>query len=365
MLNGMKLAITHPYSWPDVRRGAERIVVETARALAGRGHAVTVFTSGWQPVRERQDGYETVKYRRLFKNPYRHELSFALRVLPRLVTGRYDAVHSMMPLDAVAAVVSRRLGGHTALYDEMGIPQRDWWQHQRDGWARRSIVRQADVYACMSEYALDALRTDWGREGVLLPGGVRVTDFSPADAREGEPTILFSGLLDDPRKGVEDLLNAAVILSRSRPDLKVWLSGPGDPTQILSRVPGATGFTEHLPVGDPRSQAERYGRAWVTCLPSVSESFGLVLIESLACGTPIVVVDDAAPPSLVTPETGCVARPHDPASLARSLDAALTLSQQAATPGQCRARAEQFDWDAAIAPLLEGLYRSAGDQRPD
>ena len=361
----MKLAITHPYSWPDVRRGAERIVVETARALAARGHAVTVFTSGWQPVRERQDDYEIVKYRRLFKDPYRHELSFALRVLPRLVTGRYDVVHSMMPLDAVAAVVSGKLGGHTALYDEMGIPQRDWWQHQRDGWARRSIVRTVDVYACMSQYALDALQTDWGREGALLPGGVRVLDFSPSNAREAAPTILFSGLLDDPRKGVEDLLNAAVILSRTRPDLKVWLSGPGDPTQILSRVPGATGFTEHLPVGDPGSQAERYGRAWVTCLPSVSESFGLVLIESLACGTPIVVVDDAAPPSLVTPGTGCVARPHDPESLARSLDAGLTLSQQPGTPRRCRARAEQFDWDAAIAPLLEGLYKSAGDRRPD
>lgn len=360
----MKLAITHPYSWPDVRRGAERIVVETARALASRGHSVTVFTAGWQPVRERRDGVETIKFRRLFQDPYRHEVSFALRVLPRLVTGRYEAVHSMMPLDAVAAVASRRLGGHTVLYDEMGIPQRDWWQHQRDGWARRATVRRVDVYACMSQFALDVLHADWNRDGALLPGGVRVDDFAPAETRERVPTILFSGLLDDRRKGVEDLLKAAVILSRSRPDLKVWLSGPGDPTGILSRVPAAAALTEHLPVGDPGRQAERYGRAWVTCLPSVSESFGLVLIESLACGTPIVVVDDAAPPSLVTPGIGCVARPHDPESLARSLDDALALSQKTETPRLCRARAEQFDWDAAIAPLLESLYRSGRQPLP-
>jgi len=354
----VKLAITHPYSWPDVRRGAERIVVETARSLAARGHAVTVFTSGWRPATERQDGFETVKYRRLFQDPYRHELSFALRVLPRLVTGRYEAVHSMMPLDAVAAVTSRRLGGHVVLYDEMGIPRREWWEQQRDGWARRELVRRVDVYACMSQYALEVLRTDWQCQGALLPGGVRIDDFEPSEAREEGPTILFSGLLDDPRKGVEDLLNAAVLLSRTRPDLKVWLSGPGDPSGILSRVPGAGYFTEHLPVGDPRIQSDRYGRAWVTCLPSVSESFGLVLIESLACGTPIVVVDDAAPPSLVTPDTGRVATPHDPESLAQALDAALTLSQQADTPRHCRVRAEQFDWDAAIAPLLEHLYRA-------
>ncbi|HVA73621.1 MAG TPA: glycosyltransferase family 4 protein [Acidimicrobiales bacterium] len=357
----MKLAITHPYSWPDVRRGAERIVVETARALAARGHAVTILTSGWQPVHERQDGIETIKLRRRFKDSYRHELSFALRILPKLITGHYEAVHSMMPLDALAAAVTRRLGGHTVLYDEMGIPDRGWWANQPEGWARRIIVRKVDVYACMSQFALDALRRDWNRGGALVPGGVRVESFAPAKSRERVPTILFSGLLDDPRKGVEDLLSAAVILARSRPDLKVWLSGPGDPRAILSRVPEAAGIAEHLPVGDPSSQAERYGRAWVTCLPSVSESFGLVLIESLACGTPIVVVDDAAPPSLVTPETGCVAKPHDPQSLARSLDDALELAQQIDTARLCRGRAEEFDWDSSIAPLLERLYVSGRD----
>lgn len=357
----MKLAITHPYSWPDVRRGAERIVVETARALAARGHTVTVLTSGWQPSRESQNGIQTIRIRRLFKDAHRHEMSFALRILPRLAAGRYDAVHSMMPLDALAATVTRRPGGHRVLYDEMGIPRREWWQHQRDGWARRMLVQKADVYACMSQFALDVLRADWEREGALLPGGVRVESFAPAERREDAPTILFSGLLDDPRKGVEDLLNAAVILSRTRPNVKVWLSGPGDPNAILSRVPEAATLTEHLPVGDPGGQAQRYGRAWVTCLPSVSESFGLVLIESLACGTPIVVVDDSAPPSLVTPQTGSVAKPHDPESLARSLDEALDLVQRSDTARLCRERAEQFDWDSAIAPLLERLYSPGRD----
>lgn len=357
----MKLAITHPYSWPDVRRGAERIVVETARALAARGHSVTVFTSGWQPAREHQEGVETIKIRRLFKDPYHHELSFAVRIFPRLAAGRYEAVHSMMALDALASVVSSRFGGHVVLYDEMGIPRRDWWQQQRDGWARRLIVPKVDVYACMSEFALEILRTDWGRKGALLPGGVRVEGFAPSENREQAPTVLFSGLLDDPRKGVEDLLNAAVILSRSQPDLRVWLSGPGDPRAILARVPGAADITEHLPVGDPSNQAERYGRAWVTCLPSVSESFGLVLIESLACGTPIVVVEDSAPPSLVTAETGRVAKPHDPDSLAQALDEAIGLARQTETSRRCRDRAQQFDWDTAIAPMLERLYLSGED----
>lgn len=354
----MRLAITHPYSWPDVRRGAERIVVETARALSGRGHAVTVFTSGWQAERGSRDGVRTIKFQRRLRDPYRHELSFALRVLPRLAVGHYDAVHSMMPLDALAAILTRPLGGHAVLYDEMGIPRRDWWQQQPDGWARRIVARHADVYACMSQFALDAFRRDWGREGALLPGGVRTRDFTPATRREEAPTILFSGLLDDPRKGVEDLVKAVALLAEEEPAIRLWLSGPGDPSGILSRVPKAAALVEVLPVGDPMGQNERYGRAWVTCLPSISESFGLVLIESLACGTPIVVVDDAAPPSLVTPDTGFVARPHDPESLATALKGALAMAVDPATSTRCRARAEQYDWDIAIAPLLEHLYVS-------
>ena len=98
----MKVAITHPYSWPEVRRGAERIMVETGRALAARGHEVTVFTAGGAPGRDRHDGITTVRYRRLFDTPLRHERWFGWRVFPDLVRGRFDAVHSLMPHDAIA-----------------------------------------------------------------------------------------------------------------------------------------------------------------------------------------------------------------------------------------------------------------------
>src|SRR5207244_5414092 len=90
----MKVAITHPYSWPEVRRGAERIMVETGRALAARGHEVTVFTAGGAPGRDRHGGITTVRYRRVFVTPQRHERWFGWRVFPDLVRGRFDAVHS-------------------------------------------------------------------------------------------------------------------------------------------------------------------------------------------------------------------------------------------------------------------------------
>ena len=354
----MKVAITHPYSWPEVRRGAERIVVETARSLAGRGHDVTVITAGSKAERSSRDGIRTVKVRRLFDNPFRHERYFGWRILPFLASGGYDVVHAMMAGDATAACRARRVGRYRVLYDEMGIPWASWWAQLPDRKNRERLVRDVDVYGCMSQFALDVLEREWGRKGTLIPGGVRLAQFRPADAREEVPTILFSGALDEPRKGVGDLLEASAIVAETHPDLRVWLSGPGDGPAVVSAAPESIrDRVDLLPIGSPEEQGQRYSRAWVTALPSVSDSFGLVLIESLASGTPIVVVDDCAPPSLVTPDTGAVANPHDPVSLAEALMKGLKLATIPETAGRCRDFAANFDWDTGVAPLLERAYR--------
>lgn len=358
----MRIAITHPYCWPDVRRGAERIVVETARALAARNHEVTVLTSGSHPGRYHDGGVRTIRLRRLFEDPWRHERSFGVRVAPYLAFGRFDVVHAMMVGDAYAAVRTRVIGRHRVVFDEMGIPYRWWYgESHPEGRVRERLTREVDVYGCMSQHALDVLLDDWGRQGSLIPGGVRLSEFPIGVERTSRPTVLFSGALTEPRKGLVVLLEAVALLVASEPELTVWLSGPGDPGPFLAAAPAAARrVVEVLPLGTPEEQGLRYGRAWVTALPSIADSFGLVLIESLASGTPIVVVDDAAPPSLVTPSTGAVAKPNDPVSLAEALRLGLDLARQPETAERCRQFARQFDWDEHIAPLLEGLYRRNG-----
>ena len=338
------------------------MIVETARALGGRGHDVTVLTSGWKAPRPGPGGMmRTVWLRRRFASPARHEISFALRAVPHLVRGRYDAVHCMMPWDAYFASMARPLAGHRVVYEELGIPYRLYWATGKVDPVRRRIVERVDVYGCMSKYAADVLEKEWGRAGTVIPGGVRLGDFRPARTRAGRPTILFSGALTEPRKGLSLLLDAVALLARRVPDVEVWLSGPGDPSGILaSAPPAAAERVEVLPLGEPQDQARRYAEAWVTCLPSKFDSFGLVLIESLASGTPIVVLDHAAPPELVLPGTGAVAGPDDPAALAAALESGLDLAARPGTAEACRASALPFDWDSAIAPLLEGLYGQPG-----
>lgn len=356
----MKIALTHPYSWPEVRRGAERIVRETARALAARGHDVTVLTSARTAGVTREDGVRIVTARRVFDDPHRHERWFGWRIVPRLATSRFDVVHSLMAYDALAAIRTSRVAGHRTVYEELGLPIVPWWANLPDHRARQRVVRDVDVYGCMSRFALDMLEEHAGRRGALIPGGVGLAEFSPQGCREPRPTFLFSGVLDEPRKGVALLLEATALLAGERPDVQVWLSGPGNVRPLLDAAPAAARErTVVLPLGDPHDQAERYGRAWATVLPSINESFGMVLLESLACGTPIVVADHSAPPELVTDTTGAVCEPGNAASLAGAMSRALELAADSGCRDACRAIAARYDWDAAIAPALESIYTGA------
>jgi len=356
----VRVAITHPYSWPEVRRGAERITVETARALTRRGHDVTLLSSGATGGRRHEDGFTTVRFKRVFNNPLRHERWFGWRILPALARGRFDVVHSLMPYDALAAIRARRLTGNRTVYAEMGNAYKWWWAGLPDRRARARVVRDADVYACMSQFSRGVLESEWGRTGAIVPGGVRLDQFAPASEREAEPTILFSGAVTERRKHLDTLLEAVAILAKREPQVKLWISGPGDAGELLAEAPaGATERVKVLDLGRAEDQGRRYGRAWVTALPSEADSFGMVLVESLASGTPIVVADDGAPPELVQPGIGVVSRRRDAESLADALAGALDLARDSETTARCRARAADFDWDSGIAPILEQLYEGA------
>ena len=356
----MRLALTHVYCWPDVWRGGERILHESAAALARRGHEVTVLSSSTRPGEAIEDGVRVVRLRRPRGHDLGVEARFGRRVFAHLLRGRFDAVHSLGPSDAAASIVATRLGAkHRTVYTNLGYPDRRYWRTRPDWLHHLFVARHVDVYGCMSRYASQWLALDFGRVAACTPGGVRLDRFQPALEREAAPTLLYSGALDEPRKGVAVLLEAVAALAEREPDVQLWLSGPGDARSLLDRGPAAArARTSVLPVGRPQS-ADVYGRAWATVLPATHETFGIVLVESLASGTPVVGTDHAALPELVSPETGALAAPGDPSSLADACAAALRLAREPGVAGRCRAAAEPYDWQTRLAPRLESLY--AGD----
>lgn len=357
----MRVAFTHAFCWPEVRRGAERFIQELGAALARRGHDVTILSAAWDPTDDVLDGVRTVRLRRRQALDIAHEADFGRRVLPRLVAGRYDVVHSMGRRDARASIRAARLHPRRrTVITDLGLPSIDYWRQMgKEADVVRAVVAGIDVYSCMSRYALGYLGRDYGRhDGIVIPGGVDLGSFAPAEARHPDPVLLFSGALEEPRKGIATLLEALPLVAAEEPEVRLWLSGPGDPSRFLEAAPPeAVARTELLGAGESHRQHERYGAAWVTCLPSVADSFGMVLIESLACGTPIVVSTDGAPQELVDEGVnGEVCAPGDVEGLAAACLRAIALTRKPGTVEACRASAARFDWDDGLAPHCEAVY---------
>jgi phosphatidylinositol alpha-mannosyltransferase len=356
----MRIAYTHVHSWPDVRRGGERYLHELASAMARRGHDVTIWTtSATSPGHAVEEGVTVERLRRSSRNAARAEQWFGVRVLPTLLRHRYDVVHSLLPSDASAAVVARRLHrGGPCVYTNLGIPDRALWDRRPDRRLHEFVVRYTDVYGCLSEAAAEALRRTFHRDPVITPGGVRLERFPVTTGRATPPTLLYSGTFDDPMKDLGLLLRAVAELASRRPDLRLLMTGPGDPSAHLRAAPeAARARTEVLPLATP-DLAAVYGTAWVTVLPSKWESFALALVESLACGTPVVATRHGASPERVVDGTGYLCEPDDLDSLVDACDRALDLTSDPGIAARCRAAAEPWDWDT-LAPKYERIYRDA------
>jgi hypothetical protein len=98
----MMILITHPFSWPYVRRGAERFLNELSRYLVSRGHDVTILTSKPSGAEEiaKEDGCTTVRRPQMQSRLWRWirvspEQTFLLTSLPFLRRHQFDANHSL------------------------------------------------------------------------------------------------------------------------------------------------------------------------------------------------------------------------------------------------------------------------------
>jgi alpha-1,6-mannosyltransferase len=360
----MRIVLTHLYTWPEVRRGAERYTHELAAGLLRAGHAVGIVTSAPSaghdrvldvPVhRLRRRGFLATRYGESGLNA-----EFGLRTLLRVAPRTIDVWHAMSPGDAAAATLTSSVRRTIrSVYTEVGFPAKASRDRRPDRRLYDYVVGHVDRFVCLSEPAGELLKRDYGRDGDVVPGGVDLRTFRPLGPREGRRVLLFPSSLSEPRKNVGLLLEAAALLVARAQPVDVWLVGPGElPTDLspLARK-GLEAVSVHR-TALPEELPALYSRAWVTVLPSQAEVFGLVVLESMACGTPVVVLDDGLGPSqLVTAQTGLRCS-GEAESLAQACEAALGLASDSATASACQARAAEFDWDTVVVPRFVAMYQ--------
>lgn len=252
----------------------------------------------------------------------------------------------------------------------------------RDMLSRWTFRRKAKAYAKTASLTICA-PSDWlrdeiaasrllhGREVVTIPNGIDTGAFSPVPRAEARarlglpadaPLLLFgaAGGLDDPRKGF-DLLAAAI--GGAAPALtalgaELVAVGGGD----IGALPLPVHMLGH--VGDPARLRDAYAAADLVVAPSRLENLSLMVLEALACGTPVIAFDVGGMPDMIQPgSNGWLVPPFDVEAVARALPAGLAASR--ADPemrARCRGSVEgRFDLETEASGMLSLFERIVAD----
>lgn len=340
-------------------------------ALAARGHHVTLVTSHPGPSqRTVEEGIEVVRARRPPSFPplrwYEDHVDSVPAAVYRLSQGRYDVAHAFHPAYAWAAGKARRFGGPPFAFSFHGIPERGYLVQRR---YRLEMMQRAIATAgrvtVLSEAAAEVFRRYLLIEPEVLPGGVFADQFAIDEARSDQPTLVCAASLGDPRKRADLLFAAFTALREERPDVRLRLVRTPDPF-MSPLVPELPEGAEWVDAGSTKALAREYGAAHASVLTSVGEAFGLVVLESLAAGTPVVATRGSASAELVTEgKTGELFEPDDAGSLTQALRRALELGGKRKTPTACQAAAQPYDWDGLVIPherLYEGIVAEGSDR---
>jgi phosphatidylinositol alpha-mannosyltransferase len=199
-----------------------------------------------------------------------------------------------------------------------------------------------------------------GADAVVIPNGVAVSRFADAVPLPGfprpAPTVGFIGRYDEPRKGMDVLVAALQRLAPRRPGLRVLVAGRGDAAEFRDRLPAAAADRiDVLGQVSDEDKARLLRSVDVYCAPNTGqESFGIILLEAMAAGAPIVASDiDAFRTVLDGGRAGELFRPGDPAALAQALDRLLDdRARRAALAAEGRRAVAPYDWAVIVRDVL-------------
>jgi glycosyltransferase involved in cell wall biosynthesis len=187
-------------------------------------------------------------------------------------------------------------------------------------------ARRADRVITVSQYCVGRLEELYGvKNAVVVPelidlrGWRQLFHANPAVPDPRKFTVL-SVCRFYPRKRLDVLLHAVALLRDRIPQLELRIVGGGPEYQRLRRLSSELRIEEAVRwLGDvtPNDLAAEYNRSDLFCLPSTQEGFGIVFLEAMAAGKPIVAARAAAVPEVV--RSGILVEPEDPEALADAI----------------------------------------------
>ncbi len=314
-----------------------------------------------------------IKYHRLFAHPILSSLNihffetFVPACIYSLTRERYDVVHCFLYPDAYAASVVKRFKG-TALVPSLmdGIPL--YWTTRLGKAMFKGVVKRATRFHAISEFTRHCLQKEFNKESEIIPLPVNTELFTLCGEKDlNHPRILCTAALSTGRKRTGILLNAFELLLEKVPNAILQLSGHIDEDtkrKLIQSVSSRTRMAIDMKgVVNDKDLPTLYRDATITVFPSINEPFGMVTVESLASGTPVVGTRSGATPEILTdPKIGVLFDHSDGAEgLCDAMIRGIELAKDPATPARCRAFAEQYSWKV-VGPRYEQMYYNILDK---
>lgn len=356
----LRIAMVSPYSL-TIPGGVQHQVLGLARELRRMGHEVRVLgpCDGPPPepfVTPLGDSLPTAANGSTA--PLAPDPSAALRTLRALNDEAFDILHlhePMAPGPTVAALMLR-LAPMVGTFHASGDVA--WYRRMKKGveW----LGSHLDHRVAVSQAAMEMAKRHIGGDFEILYNGIDVPTYRRAHVeRAKSPTVFFCGR-HEPRKGLEVLLDAFLLLPDS---YRLWVASDGpridEVRKRYTRDCGVASRIEWLGQVSEQEKLDRLAAATVFCAPSLrGESFGLVLLEAMAARTPVVASDIDGYRNVVHDSAnGLLVPPGDAAALAaalRSVAGDTALAARLVDGGDARAAEMSMH---KLALRYEAIYR--------
>jgi phosphatidyl-myo-inositol alpha-mannosyltransferase len=380
----LSVGIVCPYSF-DVPGGVQNHVLGLARYLRRAGHRPYVLAPG--QLGPATEGFDLEDFASVGATmPVRYNGSVArvnfgplsaARVRRWVRRGRFDVLHIHEPVTPSISLLALWAAEQPVVATFHAATPRSR-SMQLAGGVLRGAIEKIDASIAVSESARNVVVQHLGRDAVVIPNGIQFDDFAgrrpstdsghmPAELVEAQPStgsertrLVFLGRLDEPRKGLDVLLAAAPLIMNTRPDLEVIVAGQGSRPLLP--------WCHSLGMISVEAKIALLRSADVFVAPHLArESFGIVLVEAMASGVPIVASE--LPPFLDLlgsaqddRRLGEVFAAGDPSALAAAVLGVLDHPNPLRT-ARAQQAARRYDW-SVVGETVVAVYRAALSAAP-
>ncbi|MGH2428767.1 MAG: glycosyltransferase family 4 protein [Candidatus Limnocylindria bacterium] len=363
----LKVGIVSPYGYPHPG-GVNEHVRYTYEAMRRMGHDAWIITSKYG--RERENEGRTIRLGTGWAFPANGSVGrvtlgwrFKQQARDILRAHRFDILHFHEPLVPFLSptMLDQSDTVNIATFHAFGGFSPSYWVGKR--FASR-LASQLQGRIAVSGAARHFISTYFPGDYRIIPNGVlldRFTDAEPFDElRDGTLNILFVGRLEE-RKGLIHLLKAYHRLRKRKVDARLLVVGAGPKLREYRRFVGLRRIrdVEFLGRVSDEAKARYFSSADIFCAPNTGqESFGIVLLEAMAAGVPIVASDIHGFKRVIERNVqGILVEPRNPRALAAALYALARDPDLRHELGEAgRARAPEYSWERVTERIVDYYY---------